>query len=260
VIRILLSTITCALLFMSSAFRSGVVALNDDEQSLTISSHIYFYGTGVDEDLAFKITDEINTLWNGPEAQVTINNQNYDVKVKVTAEIVSLAEAKNLAEKNNSTLYNFVRVESETSAATSVMDVSENHGLWSLQNDLGNSTTAAHEYGHSLGLRHISIQDNDWRGRGNPGIMGYKGMKVDSHLQGTDGLFDKTKRQVTKVNIAQLKLEELEYNSEGVAVIGKATNKIYKCMNPLSYYAYLKWLKYYPVSFAEVQCMNLFGQ
>ena len=56
-----------------------------------------------------------------------------------------------------------------------------NTGYFKLENLYKGSTTAAHEYGHTLGLPHP--EDMDIRGKGIPGIMYPRGTLVNAEYQ-----------------------------------------------------------------------------
>ena len=100
----------------------------------------------------------------------------------------------------------------------SSMDISSadglgcNTGYFKLGNLLGHSTTAAHEYGHTLGLDHP--KDLDIRGKGQPGIMYPRGTLCDPAYQydpaakagGPGGTLNPFMRKVLESDIAGLRL------------------------------------------------------
>jgi hypothetical protein len=95
------------------------------------------------------------------------------------------------------------------------------------------STTAAHEYGHTLGLDHpINI---DLRGKGIPGIMYPRGTLVDPQFQYdpskpagvTGGTMHPRFRKVFQSDIEQLKLHKLNFQNSR-AVVGEFSN-VYHC-------------------------------
>ena len=91
------------------------------------------------------------------------------------------------------------------------------------------STTAAHEYGHTIGLDHP--HDLDLRGKGVPGIMYPRGTLVDPQYQydpekpaGTKGgTMYPIYRKVLKEDIENLKLYRLSFKS-GNAILGEFSN------------------------------------
>src|SRR6185295_1061154 len=98
-------------------------------------------------------------------------------------------------------------------------------GYFKLENLYTGSTTAAHEYGHTLGLVHpINI---DIRGKGVPGIMYPRGTLVDPQYQydpskpagETGGTMHPTYRKVLDADIKSLKLEKLQFDS-GMSIVG----------------------------------------
>jgi hypothetical protein len=98
-----------------------------------------------------------------------------------------------------------------------------------LDNLLNNSTTAAHEYGHTIGLEHP--QQLDIRGRGVPGIMYPRGTIVDSvyqynpHALAGDntngGTINPFTRKVLQQDIEALRLHQLLFDQNGLAVLGE---------------------------------------
>ena len=106
-----------------------------------------------------------------------------------------------------------------------------NTGYFKLDNLLNNSTTAAHEYGHTIGLHHPEVLDI--RGKGMPGIMYPRGTIVDAIYQyspvatplAPGGTMNPFSRKVLQEDIDNLKLAiGLAYNRNGFAIIGNFTN------------------------------------
>src|SRR4030095_5715733 len=104
-----------------------------------------------------------------------------------------------------------------------------NSGYFKLENLYKGSTTAAHEYGHTLGLEHPS--DLDLRGKGIPGIMYPRGTLVDPQFQyepekpaGTKGgTLWPIYRKVLQSDIDGLALHRLQFKN-GKAILGEFTN------------------------------------
>src|SRR6202042_2541757 len=77
---------------------------------------------------------------------------------------------------------NYFRIEEYSPAHVSFVDgIKCNTGYFKLDNLTGHSTTAAHEYGHTLGLNHP--ENLDIRGKGQPGIMYPRGTVCDPQFQ-----------------------------------------------------------------------------
>jgi len=98
-----------------------------------------------------------------------------------------------------------------------------------LENLYKGSTTAAHEYGHTLGLEHP--EQLDIRGKGVPGIMYPRGTLVDPQYQyepdkpaGTKGgTLHPMYRKVLPEDIDSLKLHKLSFENNK-AILGEFTN------------------------------------
>lgn len=77
---------------------------------------------------------------------------------------------------------NYFRIEEYAHGNISFVDgLGSNTGYFKLENLYKGSTTAAHEYGHTLGLPHP--EDMDIRGKGIPGIMYPRGTLVNAEYQ-----------------------------------------------------------------------------
>ena len=104
-----------------------------------------------------------------------------------------------------------------------------NTGYFKLENLYKGSTTAAHEYGHTLGLDHPTYLDI--RGEGVPGIMYPRGTLVDPPYQYdpskpagvTGGTMHPMHRRVRQQDIEALRLHRLDIRSNK-AVVGSFTN------------------------------------
>jgi len=207
----------------------GEVTLDAHQHILTISSHIITYGNAADAGITERIRAEIETMWNEPEAEIIIKGTPYAVHFQITAELhpgIDMMEVYT----NDDPRINYFRIEEYAHGNISFVDgLGCNSGYFKLENLYVGSTTAAHEYGHTLGLNHPV--DIDYRGKGIPRIMYPRGTLVDPQFQYdpakpagvTGGTMHPMYRRVFSEDIALLKLERLRFNN-GKAILGEFTN------------------------------------
>ena len=205
----------------------GIAELNG--HTLLIRSHLITYGHAADETLTELLRDEIETLWNEPQVSIHLQGEKFLVQFRITATftpgISNLDIYQNLDPKNN-----YFRIETFAHGNISFVDgIGCNSGYFKLENLYKGSTTAAHEYGHTLGLEHPD--DLDIRGKGVPGIMYPRGTLVDPPYQyepdkaaGTKGgTLHPANRKVRTEDIEKLQLQQLRFTN-GQAVLGEFTN------------------------------------
>jgi hypothetical protein len=201
----------------------------DNNRQLYIHSHIITYGHAATPELTEQIRDEIETMWNEPQASISIQSTSLIVRFKITAEfrqhIFDIDVYQNTDPRNN-----YFRIEEFALGNISFVDgINCNSGFFKLENLYKGSTTAAHEYGHTIGLDHPV--DLDIRGRGIPGIMYPRGTLVDPQFQYdpskpagvTGGTMHPMHRKVLPQDIAHLKLHKLRFRSNR-AILGEFTN------------------------------------
>ncbi|MEP6725192.1 MAG: peptidase M10 [Bacteroidota bacterium] len=197
-----------------------------NSSKLIIHSTLFFYGDAVNETLAAQVAKDISDHWNEPRATVVIRNKIYGVVFDIEG-IWSKSLTPDIIFDNTSPRNNYFRMEEYSMNNISfVDDISCNTGYFKLENLLNNSTTAAHEYGHTIGLAHPGILDI--RGKGQPGIMYPRGTICDpefhydpSALPGAKGgTLNPFKRKVLQADIELLQLHHLPFNNKGMAVIG----------------------------------------
>ena len=192
---------------------------------LLISSHIITYGNAADDIVTERIRNEIETMWNEPRGELLFNGHQYTVQFRITAELRTGLQPEEIF-SNDNPLNNYFRIEEKAYGNISFVDgLGCNTGYFQLDNLYEGSTTAAHEYGHTLGLDHPIILDI--RGHGRPGIMYPRGTLVDPEFQyspvaalGEPGsTMHPMHRRVLKSDIENLKIHRLEFN-DNIAVIG----------------------------------------
>ena len=193
---------------------------------LIIRSTFLFYGEAASEILAKQIAEDIANHWNEPKAIAFISKKEVEVIFDIKG-IYSPQLAPEEVYYNYNPLYNYFRIEEFSNIHISfVDDIPCNTGYFKLDNLFNNSTTAAHEYGHTLGLKHPEVLDI--RGEGQPGIMYPRGTICDPHYQydstaqplAPGGTINPYKRKVLQKDIDALKLHRIQFNKNGTAMLG----------------------------------------
>jgi len=207
----------------------GEVEIDSIDRTIIISSHIITYGSEATEEVTERMRREIETMWNEPKAFVYLRNDHYKIIFQITAET-----RKNISEleilQNTDSRNNYFRIEKFAHGSISFVDgLGCNSGYFLLENLYEGSTTAAHEYGHTLGLDHPD--ELDIRGEGVPGIMYPRGTLVDPQFQYDSaipagmkgGTMHPMYRKVRQKDIESLKLNKLRFINNN-AIIGTFTN------------------------------------
>jgi len=199
---------------------------------LIIRSVIYFYGDASSQSLAELISRQISDHWNEPEGEVQLRSGIFRVQFEITG----IHKPELRPEEvwyNDVPTHNYFRIEEYAHGNISFVDgLGSNTGYFKLENLLQTSTTAAHEFGHTLGLDHPL--DTDIRGKGKPGIMYPRGTFCDPEMQydplaeagAYGGFMNPVHRIVNKQDIKNLRLDRLHFDDAHRAIVG-AFSSIY---------------------------------
>ncbi|MBO9657938.1 MAG: peptidase M10 [Chitinophagaceae bacterium] len=194
---------------------------------LIIRSHIITYGNAADEKVTDFIRKEIEDMWNEPKAIIRIRQKDYRVIFRISAAYHPDLIPEEIFE-NIDPVNNYFRIEEFAMTHVSFVDgLRCNTGYFKRDNLQDGSTTAAHEYGHTLGLDHP--RNLDIRGQGKPGIMYPRGTIVDSAYQynpaaragdnTNGGTMNPRNRHVTANDISLIRLHRLDWK-HGRANVG----------------------------------------
>lgn len=208
----------------------ALAQLIQSSNQLIIHSHFYIYGDAATEMLAKQISNDISQHWNEPQVTVLYKHERYKVIFDIKGVYEPQLKPEDVWYNTDPKLF-FFRIEEYSPLDISFVDgVGSNTGYFKLANLLQTSTTAAHEYGHMIGLFHP--RELDVRGHIAPGIMYPRGTLCDPHFQydpsatpgQKGGTLDPKHRKVLAEDIQQLKLHKLKYDEAGFAVLGDFTS------------------------------------
>lgn len=207
----------------------GELEIDMGSTRLIFHANIITYGNAADMDVTERIRSEIETMWNEPRAMVKINNQLLEIEFRIQADIIKDIDPYTVV-SNTDPRNNYFRIEERSFHNISFVDgLGCNTGYFQYDNLYEGSTTAAHEFGHTIGLEHP--MDLDYRGYGVPGIMYPRGTLVDPSFQYDPnieaglpgGTMHPKFRKVRVEDIDALKLNKLRF-SGGKAVLGDFSN------------------------------------
>ncbi len=204
----------------------GEAELYAREGKLVIRSVFHFYGDAADKELANRIAGEIAAAWNEPAAGLFIRRDRLTVHFEIEGHYSPDIQAEAVWYNDNPSL-NFFRIEEYSAHDISFVDnINCNTGYFKLANLLNGSGTAAHEYGHMIGLDHPEVLDI--RGQGRPGIMYPRGTVCDPEYQydpralplQPGGTMNPASRRVLASDIDNLQLHRLSFDKRALARIG----------------------------------------
>jgi hypothetical protein len=217
-------------MYLPLNYTMGEAELNKELHRLIIHSDIYFYGEAASPELSLQIAEDISGHWNGPKASVKIKGDWFDVLFEIKGYHEQSLQPETVW-YNTEPRNNYFRIESFSMNDVSAVDgIKSNTGYFKLDNLFNNSTTAAHEYGHTLGLHHPQILDI--RGKGQPGIMYPRGTVCDPQFQydisalplRPGGTLNPYLRKVLPGDIDDLRLSRLSFDRKGFSPIGDFTS------------------------------------
>jgi len=220
---------------------AAIASLQIEKHQIEIASKLYLYGSEATEDIGSAIIDEINRMYNEPQASIDFDGKQIKIVFNVSYKIISTGEAMLRAAVNLNFRNNFIRVERENHITRSFMGygLGDNVGHWLTTDNLGTSTTAAHEFGHCVGLDHPAILD--FRGSTTPPpIMAPRGSLVDPHFQWNPqaipgefgGTMNPKYRKVTAEEVLLI-LKDLSFENNTNLHLGQISNTLFdKTGNP----------------------------
>ncbi len=216
----------------------GIIETDHERQLIRVISNIFLYGNAISETVRKEMEDEINRMWNDPHALIWLYTKPYLIEFFVKVFLFPDLKPHDVV-SNTNPRNNYFRIEDYAHGNISFVDgLGCNTGYFKLENLYRGSTTAAHEYGHTLGLAHP--EDMDIRGKGIPGIMYPRGSLVNREFQydpavpagDKGGTLYPIHRRVKQEDIDDLGLKKIVLAKE--KVIGKFSSVYHHAHKALS--------------------------
>jgi hypothetical protein len=201
------------------------VELQYESNKLIIHAEIICYGDAANEPLAYQVAKNIADQWNQINGKVEIKRNFYSVWFDIIGMHNPSLTPQEVYE-NTDPRINYFRIEKFAEGDISFVDgIGSNTGYFKLDNLLNDSTTAAHEFGHTIGLHHPT--DLDIRHVDIPGIMYPRGTLVKPEFQynpdalpaTVGGTLNPVHRKVLQQDIELLNLDKLRF-SNNMAIVG----------------------------------------
>jgi hypothetical protein len=208
----------------------GEIELDKYKNQLILHAVLFIYGDAANDDIAKFVAADIAHFWNDVKGNVIIRNQRYNVFFNMEG-VWAKSLTPEMVYENTNPRNNYFRIEEYVTGNISFVDgINSNTGYFKLENLLNKSTTAAHEFGHTIGLDHPEILD--LRGKGVPGIMYPRGTITDPQFQydiyaaplAPGGTMSPFTRKVLQEDIDNLQLKKLSFDANGFAVLGGFTS------------------------------------
>ncbi len=206
----------------------GTVELINAQEAL-LKAEVIIYGAAATEALSRQIAEEIEVMWTEAQGKIRLETNLYTLNFSIQGFYTPHLKPEDIF-RNRNPRKNFFRIETFINGNISFVDaINCNTGFFKLDNLYTGSTTAAHEFGHTIGLEHP--HHLDLRGKGIPGMMYPRGTIVDPQYQydpaaapgQTGGTLHPQYRRVWKEEVALLQVNT-QYELENAWVIGDFSN------------------------------------
>ena len=206
----------------------GTIELINAQEAL-LKAEVIIYGAAATEALSRQIAEEIEVMWREARGKIRLDSYLYTLDFSIQGYYIPDLKPEAIFQ-NRDPKKNFFRIETFVNGNISFVDaINCNTGFFKLDNLYPGSTTAAHEFGHTIGLEHP--HHLDLRGMGIPGMMYPRGTIVDPQYQydpivapgQQGGTLHPQYRKVWKEEVALLQVNT-QYSIKDGWVIGDFTN------------------------------------